>query len=350
MSPWRFTLLGYHLAFARPMLLLGFLALAALAFLVLRRTFSRRERVGRLVPTRLVSALAPGANPLPLALKSSSAILALACFTFALAQPQCGQRTELAKRKGLDIVVALDVSRSMLARDIHPSRLDRARLELDALLENLRGDRVAVVTFAGDAFLQCPLTHDYAAAKTFLRAADPQSMPQGGTNIGAALALAKQTFENAERGAKERIVVLLTDGEDLEGNIDEGLAGLREIGARIYAIGIGSETGEPIPLVDRDGNVTGYQTDDDGKTVLSRLDSVNLKRIAEASGGAYFNDPRGVAMSGVIDAIAKLEKSEFESRLTVKYSEAFRGFVFAGILFLLAAGFLPSTWRRGANA
>ena len=135
--------------------------------------------------------------------------------------PSAAAKSELTKRRGIDVVVALDASKSMLARDVQPSRLERAKLELTTLLDELKGDRVGLVVFAGDAFIQCPLTSDYAAAKLFLRAVDPEQMPQGGTNIGAALTLSKQVLDNADRGAKERVVVLLSDGEDLVGEVNE---------------------------------------------------------------------------------------------------------------------------------
>src|SRR5205085_10997699 len=138
------------------------------------------------------------------------------CFGFALAQPQCGSHSELTKRRGIDVVVAIDASKSMLARDVQPSRLERAKLELTTLLDELKGDRVAIVGFAGDAFIQCPLTSDYSAAKLFLRAIDPEQVPQGGTNIGAALRVSKDVLTNADHGAKHKGVVLTSDGAHLQ--------------------------------------------------------------------------------------------------------------------------------------
>src|SRR6185295_12553524 len=126
-------------------------------------------------------------------------------------------------------------------------------------LDELKGDRVAIVVFAGDAFIQCPLTSDYAAAKMFLRAIDPDAMPQGGTNIGAALLLSRQVLDNADRGAKDKVIVLISDGEDLEGEITEGVEALKEAGARVLAVGIGSEGGEPIPILNKRGEIVGYQ-------------------------------------------------------------------------------------------
>jgi Ca-activated chloride channel family protein len=244
------------------------------------------------------------------------------------------------------VVVALDASKSMYARDVAPSRLERARLELTSLLDLLKGDRVAIVAFAGDAFVQCPLTSDYAAARMFLRAIDPEAMPQGGTNIGAALLLARQVLDNADRGAKDRVVVLLSDGEDLGGEIAEGLGSLREVGARVLAVGIGSEQGEPVPILNKEGAVVGYKKDEEGRTVISRLDRAGLTHLAQATGGEYFFQPRGVAVAEVVKVIDGLKKSELESKVTVRYGEAFQPFVAAGLAFLFLGALLVPAWRR----
>ena len=153
----------------------------------------------------------------------------------ALAQPQCGTRTELSRRYGADVVVVLDVSRSMEARDVRPSRLERARLEVGALLDRLKGDRVGVVVFAGEAFVQCPLTTDYDAARLFLRAVGPDAVPQQGTAVANALLGAKELLEAAERGARGKVVLLVSDGEDHDGEVLDAasaLAGAGDQGAR----------------------------------------------------------------------------------------------------------------------
>jgi Ca-activated chloride channel homolog len=345
-TPWHFTLLGYRLGLAQPELLAGLVLAAALGLLALLSAVGRGKRLARAVPDRLQASLAPGVSPVLPVLRGGATTLALMCFSVALAQPQCGERAEVTKRRGLDVVVALDASKSMYARDVTPSRLERARLELTSLLDLLKGDRVAIVAFAGDAFVQCPLTSDYAAAKMFLRAVDPETMPQGGTNIGAALLLARQVLDNADRGAKDRVVVLLSDGEDLEGEITEGMAALKEIGARVLAVGIGSEQGEPIPILNKDGSVVGYHKDEEGRTVISRLDRAGLTRIAQATGGEFFYQPKGVAVGEVVKVIDSLQKSELESRLTMRYAEAFQPFVAAGLAFLVLGALLLPSWRR----
>lgn len=344
---WRFTLLGYQAGFARPLYLLGIVLALAVGGLGLWVALKRRERIRALLSDRLADALAPGVSVLRPALKAGSTALGLVLLSLALAQPQCGSKAELTKRRGIDVVVALDASKSMLARDVAPNRLERAKLELMTLLDELKGDRVGVVVFAGDAFIQCPLTSDYSAAKLFLKAVDPEQMPQGGTNIGAALTLSKQLLDNADRGAKDRVVVLISDGEDLAGEGEEALATLKEANIKIFAVGIGSESGEPIPIVGKHGEVLGYQKDSAGETVVTRLDRAGLAHLADATGGELFYQPRGVAMGEVVARIDKLQKSELESRIAVRYDERFQTYGFPGLALMVLGGLLGSSASRG---
>ena len=233
-------MLGYPVGLGAPeWLLLGFLALAVGAVAAFA-AFRRRARVRQLLGERLGDSLAPGVEVTRPVVRAASTALSLLLFSLAMSQPQCGSRAELTKKRGIDVVVALDASKSMRARDVLPSRLERAKLELSTLLDELKGDRVAIVAFAGDAFVQCPLTSDYAAAKLFLRAIDPEQMQEGGTNIGAALATAEKVLEDADRGAKDRVVVLLSDGEDLSGEVGEASEALKAAGIKVFTIGIGS--------------------------------------------------------------------------------------------------------------
>ncbi|MBL8956485.1 MAG: VWA domain-containing protein [Myxococcaceae bacterium] len=340
-------MLGYQAGLAKPLFLALVPVALLLAGLALWRALSRRSRLTAAIPERLTLVIAPGVS---LALPTAQASfygLGLSLMAFALAQPQCGSHAELTKRRGIDVVVAIDASRSMLARDVVPSRLDRARLELNTLLDELKGDRVAIVGFAGEAFVQCPLTSDYGAAKLFLRAIDPEQVPQGGTNIGAALLLSKQVLTNADHGAKDRVVVLISDGEDLEGDVSAGVDALKELDAKVLAVGIGSEAGEPIPVINKNGEVTGYRKDRDGNTVLTRLDRAGLTRIATDTQGQFFHQPNGVAMGEVVKVIDTLQKSELESRVTVRYAEVFQPYLGAGLGFLvLGMLVLPSFNRR----
>ena len=346
-SAWHFTVLGYPVGLGAPeWLLLGLVAVAVGAVAAFA-AFRRRARVRRLLGERLGDSLAPGVEVTRPVLRATSTGLSLLLFSLAMSQPQCGSRAELTKKRGIDVVVALDASKSMRARDVLPSRLDRAKLELSTLLDELKGDRVAIVAFAGDAFVQCPLTSDYAAAKLFLRAIDPDQMQEGGTNIGAALATAQKVLEGSDRGAKDRVVVLLSDGEDLSGEVGEATEALKTAGIKVFTIGIGSATGEPIPVLDKQGDRTGYMKDPaTGQTVLSRLDEAGLESIAQATGGEYFHRPGGVAVPEVAARIDRLQKSELESRITVRYDERFQAFLLPGLVLLVLGMAAGSPWRR----
>ncbi len=348
-GPWRFTVLGYQAGLAQPFFLLFCAAGLLLGLLALVLALRRSSRVRALLKERLASKLAPGVSEWRPAVQGGLYGLGLMLFGLALAQPQCGSTSELTKRKGIDVVVVLDASKSMLARDVQPSRLERAKLELTTLLDELKGDRVGLVVFAGDAFVQSPLTSDYSAVKLFLRAVDPEQMPQGGSNIGAALTLARQVLDNADRGSKERVVVLLSDGEDLFGEVSEATESLKDAGVQVLAIGVGSENGEPIPIFNRRGEFVDYKKDTNGETVITRMDRGGLTAIAEATGGAFFHQPRGVAMSQVVERIDEMQKSELESRVTVRYDERFQYYAVPGLV-LLAVGMLllPSTRRRAS--
>ena len=346
-SAWHFGILGYPVGLAAPQWLLLALVAVLVGVLAVVVAYRRRSSVRVLLGARLGPSLAPGAQVGGPTVRGILTGTGLLFFSIALAQPQCGSRSELAKRRGIDVVVALDASKSMRARDVQPSRLERAKLELSTLLDELKGDRVAIVAFAGDAFVQCPLTSDYAAAKLFLRAIDPDQMQEGGTNIGAALLTAKDVLEGTDRGAKDRVVVLLSDGEDLSGEVGEATEALHAAGIKVYTIGIGSETGEPIPVLDKQGEMTGYVKDPSGNTVLSRLDQAGLEAIAQATGGEYFHRPRAVAVPEVAAHIDRLQKTELESRITVRYDERFQAFTLAGLVLLtLGMAIAGSPWRR----
>jgi Ca-activated chloride channel family protein len=240
-------------------------------------------------------------------------------------------------------VVALDVSRSMQARDVRPDRLGRALLEVGALLDGLAGDRVGLVIFAGEAFVQCPLTTDYDAARLFLRAVSPRSVPQQGSDLGNALLAARQVLEASAAGAsRSKVVLVVTDGEDLEGGAREAAAQLAEAGIRIFALAVGTAAGEPIPVTDASGAVTGYKKGPGGDPVVTRLDLATLRAVAEKGGGEVFQlGEAGGGLDAFRAALDRLEKSELESRLTVQYEDRYALLAFPGLLLLLGSLLLP---------
>ncbi len=262
----------------------------------------------------------------------------------ALAAPQFGATAEMAKRRGADVVVALDVSRSMLAADVKPSRLERARHQIDELLDRLRGDRVGLVVFAGHAFIQCPLTLDYGAMRMFLELAGTRSVPVQGTALGDAIRMAERCFETGE--GRDKAVVLFTDGES---HLGDPVGVAREAGTRgvrIFAVGLGTPEGELIP----EPQGGGYHQDEQGNYIKSRLDEETLEQVALASDGAYFRSSLGGAELDELYAhLARLEQREFGAARFTQYEERFQLFLVPALLCFLAEALLPEGRRRSGE-
>lgn len=342
------TLLGMRVRVVEPLWLwLAPLALL-LGGLLVWRSWLRQERVQRLVPAARRPDLLPGAGHAQGAVRGSALGVGLALLCVAAAGPQCGERTEVVKRSGVDLVIALDASASMLARDVKPSRLERAKLEIGALLDRLKGDRVGLVIFAGEAFVQCPLTVDYSAAKLFLRAVDPGLMPQQGTALAAALNESRRVLEGGGRSGAGKIILLLTDGEDHEGSLDKAAAELADAGLHLYAVAVGTEAGEPIPLLDAKGAVTGYKKDKEGHTVLTRTDVPGLQALAEKGGGQLLRGSGGdLGVLKMVGELDKMQRGDLESRLSVQYDDRHAWFAWpAFALLLLAAALGEGALRR----
>lgn len=347
-AAWQFTILGLPARFAEPYGLVFVVAVVLAGLVWLRAILRRRAALANTVPGRLLTRMAPKAGSARDFSAFGVSTAGLLLLSIAAAQPQCGTRSVVAKRFGMDIVIAIDASNSMLARDVKPSRLDRAKLELSSLIDRLKGDRVGIVVFAGDAFVQCPLTTDYSAAKIFLRAIDPESLPQQGTALAPALRVAGNLFEGGDRGASGRALIVITDGEDHQGDIEEESAKLDERGVRIFAIGVGSKSGEPIPISDEEGNVKGYRKDSGGKTVMTRLNEDPLMAIAAKTKGRYVHSASGdLGIGEVFEELDRMDKAEFETRQTVQYDNRFPSFAWPGLALLLAGfGFGEGRFRR----
>jgi Ca-activated chloride channel family protein len=271
--------------------------------------------------------------------------LAAVCVGIAAARPQWGLTNKPIKRTGVDVVFALDISKSMLARDAAPNRLDAAKTEIKELMRALAGDRVGLVVFTAVSFPQAPLTADYGAIRFYLDKLDPAQMPVGGTSIGRAImdgvSLLTGTAGEDEaptmKRAKNQIIVLISDGEDHESAPLEAADSAAAANVRIVTVGFGSATGERIPLYKQDGTLMGYQRDRSGEIVRTRLDVKTLEGIAERTGGIFipYAGKNSVARA-VADFIGELEKSELESLLKERYQERFMFFLIPGFIFLLA--------------
>jgi Ca-activated chloride channel family protein len=238
---------------------------------------------------------------------------ALASMIVGAARPQWGTRLEQVTRRGVDVVVVLDTSLSMGAEDIAPSRLSHARHSVDSLLARLAGDRVALITFAGQPTLACPLTVDHSAVRLFLDSVEVETVQVPGTALAGALTLALRAFGSDESGAGERsrAVVLFSDGEDHEGGLEEASQELERAGVALYAVGVGTARGAPIPLRDEVGALKGYKKDREGKVVTTRLEENIMETLALESGGRYY---RATATEGEMDEIARGLRVRYEDR------------------------------------
>ena len=324
----------YVLLAAMPLFLVFF-------WLVLRIKRRALRRFGNL---DLIKKLSLSFSPRKQRWKIALLLLAVFFVLFSLARPQLGTRLTLMKREGVDIVIALDCSHSMLAQDFKPSRLEKAKQEMNGLISRMKGDRVGLVAFAGVAFVQCPLTLDYSAAGMFLDIMDENLIPQPGTAIGDAIRTSIAAFNQKER--KYKVLILLTDGED---HGSEPLKAAEEAAAEgivIYTIGIGSVQGEPVPVKNKKGMVTGYKKDREGGVVVSKLDETTLQKIALTTGGKYYHATSGeMELEKIYNQISKMEKKELEGKLMTQYEDRYQIFIFLAIV-CLTVEFLLSE-RRG---
>ena len=327
------------MSFGHPLLLTALLVVPAAAVLVAYATGRRRRALGMLAEPHLIDGLLAGVSGAGRRWRLGLWALAVAFLVLAMARPQWGEREVLVEQEGVQIMVALDVSASMLAQDVRPDRLSRAKLELIDLMDRLDGDEVGLVLFSGAAFVQLPLTSDYLTARRFLDAANTESISRPGTVIGLAIEMASTAFDAEREGAK--VILLMTDGEDSE---TDPVAAAREAanqGVTIFAVGFGSPDGHPVPELDRYGNVVGLKTDSRGNQVLSRLDEATLREVAEAGGGSYLG-PGGAAptIAAEIDA---LQAARLESRVETQHIERFQIFLAIAVLALIAAELIPES-------
>jgi Ca-activated chloride channel family protein len=242
------------------------------------------------------------------------------------------------KQTGIDVFILLDVSYSMNAEDIKPSRLEKAKYQISNLINKLRGDRIGLIIFAGQAYVQIPLTTDYSAANLFLSAVDVNSVPSQGTAIASAINLAVNSFDSL---ATDKVIIAITDGEDHEGDVMEAVENAVSQKIKIYAIGLGSSGGVPIPVYNKYGQSVGFKKDRQGNTVLTKLDEETLKRIAVEGNGKYF---RGTNYEDYLDQIytelGELEQAEFGVKKVTDYEDRFYYFLVPAILLLVIEFFI----------
>jgi Ca-activated chloride channel family protein len=302
----------------------------------------KRERdLARFVESALLPTVAPDIDPRRRRVKGALLVLAVGALVVAIAGPMWGFHWQEVRSEGIDLVVAIDTSKSMLASDVVPNRLARAKLAVHDLAGELSGDRVALVAFAGSAFLQCPLTLDRGAFRESIEAVD---VPRGGTNLSAAIEASLAAFEG--RQGSHQAIVLITDGEALEGTAADAVKLATERGVRIFTVGIGTAEGELIP-VERGG----YLKDRKGQVVKSRLDEEGLQKIAIDTGGVYLH--AGGADFGLAalyrEHIATMEKRQLESRMEKRYEHRFQIPLLVALVLMLAEALLAEKRRAPAR-
>lgn len=304
----------------------------------------RRRGLSRFGNPMLLELLMPSVSKYKRTIKFFIAFSALAILILGIANPQIGTKMEEVKREGVDIIIALDVSNSMKAEDIKPNRLESAKQEITHMLDKFQNDRLGLIVFAGDSYLQLPLTTDYSAARLILSTIDVDVVPIPGTAIGSAIKLAMKSFAVGEK--KHKVIITISDGENHE---DDAIAAAKDAnseGVIIHTIGMGSPDGVPIPIYQ--GNTqTGYKKDESGNTVVTKLDDQGMRQIAEAGGGIYIRATNQQdEMDAVFQEIQAMEKKEFGAKVFTEYEDRFQYFLAAAILLLILEFFISERKNR----
>jgi len=312
----------------------GFALIPVMLLLVLWYFVSRRKKLKRLGEPELIKELIPYSSRRKRVIKVVLFLAGFSSLILALCNLQTGSKLKEVKREGADIIVCLDVSNSMLAQDLSPNRLTRAKYALEKMIDMLEGDRLGLVIFAGEAYVQLPITTDYAAAKMFLSSIGPNMVPVQGTNLSDAIKKGSEAFSNDE--GKNRAIILITDGENHEPEAVEAAEEAAKKGIMINTIGIGSQNGVPIPLIEN-GVIKGYRKDKEGQTIVTRLNSDLLKTIAGKANGVFVQASQAdLGLNAVLDKIGELDKAQLESKMYTDYEDQFQWFLaLALVLFFI---------------
>lgn len=286
----------------------------------------RKLKLKKFGDLSLLKQLMPDVSSSRKSLKFWLMVAALALLIVMLARPQMGTKISQEKRKGIEVIISLDISNSMRAEDVVPSRLDKSKMLVENMVDNFTNDKVGLVVFAGDAFIQLPITSDYVSAKMFLQNTDPSLIATQGTDLAGAIELSSKSFTQQDKVG--RAILIITDGEDHEGGAIEAAEKARKNGIRVFVLGVGSTKGSPVP----DGN-GGYLKDNSGQEVISALNEEMCKQVAQAGGGAYIHvDNTSLAQRQLNDELTKLQKGDISSVVYSEYDEQFQA---VGILVFI---------------
>jgi Ca-activated chloride channel family protein len=316
--------------FAHPEFLYLLIVLPVLLFFYVYIASARKKAIKKYGSPELIASLMPEASPKRRRLKYFFLLLSITVVIFIIAGPQFGSKLETVKRQGIEVIVCLDVSNSMLAEDITPNRLEKAKQMLSRLTDDLNNDKMGLIVFAGDAFTQIPITSDYISAKMFLPSINPAMVSTQGTAIGTAINLAMRSFTPDESTSKT--IVLITDGENHEDNAVQAAANAAEKGVKVNIVGIGEPKGSPIPTGKND-----YMKDNAGNVVITQLNETMCREIAQAGNGLYVRaDNTNSALRALQNELTKMSKSEIESQVYSEYDEQFPTLAWIALTLLIA--------------
>ncbi len=322
-----------QLRFENELFLYGILLLPILLGLFLLMQYRRRKALREWGDERTVKQLMPDLSRFKRPLKLSLLGIALVFLCFGMANLQYGSKKKEVERKGLDVMIALDLSKSMLAKDTKPSRLQKAKLFIREMLKELTNDRIGLIIFGGNAYVQMPLTSDYAAANIFLNSLSTEMVPTQGTAIGDAIDLARESFDQKQE--KYKTMVVISDGENHQGDAVSAAKKANEDDIALNTIGVGSEEGSPIPIKE-DGQKADFLRDQQGEVVVSKMNASILENIAKNGNGEYFrlNDIKET-VSGLMNAIERMEKRKIDTKVYTDYTDHFQYFLGAALLFMV---------------
>ena len=317
--------------FAQPQYLYLLLIVPLMWAIYFYSVYRNRKNMAKYGNPQILQSLAPDVSKYKPGTKFFLQQLALIVMIFIIARPQMGAKIETVKKQGVEIIIALDVSNSMLARDIAPSRLDKAKQMLSKLIDQLDNDKVGLIVFAGDAYTQLPITSDFVSAKMFLSTISPDMVPTQGTAIGRAIALAMNSFTPDQ--SADKAIIVITDAENHDDDAVQMAKEAAQKGIMVDVIGIGSEQGAPIPI---GGNDTNLRKDNQGNVVITKLNAQLGRDIAKAGDGIYISaDNTGSALRALTAEVKKMKKSDIESKVYSEYDEQFQGLAWIVLILLL---------------
>jgi len=318
--------------FANPEYLYLLLLLPVMTAIFVFNQVRRRNSLKKLGESAIIGRLIPELSGIRPVIKFIFLLTAISAIIIILARPQFGSKLEEVKKQGVEVIIALDVSNSMLAEDIQPNRLTRAKQAISRLVDNLENDKIGLIVFAGDAYTQIPITTDYISAKMFLSTINPEMVPKQGTAIGAAIKLAEKSFTPGE--GKSKAIIIITDGENHEDDPVSEAEAASKAGIIIHTIGIGSAEGVPVPVTA--GGRRDYLKGPDGATVITKLDEDILKKIAVTAGGNYIRaSSSSLGLDEIFSDIRKMKKDELESTMYTEYNDQFQVFAALALFFLI---------------